>query len=154
MKKLIVVVMLLCFCGCGMPTQQDIQSWTATLDEVVPAVREVVGEDNEKIDKVIDDIEIVKEAVAKAKTPAEAVSKGIEASKPFNPYADEMNAILGLVTVIGGIWAKGKIDEKKKVEDKYSAAKIGMDKFRNANPEKAAELYNDVGEARKAKKIA
>ena len=38
--------------------------------------------------------------------------------------------------------------------NKYSAAKTGMDKFRNENPEKAAELYNDVGEARKAKKIA
>ena len=38
--------------------------------------------------------------------------------------------------------------------NKYSAAKIGMDKFRNENPDKAAELYKDVGEARIAKKIA
>lgn len=38
--------------------------------------------------------------------------------------------------------------------NKYSAAKVGMDKFRNENPDKAAELYKDVGEARKAKKIA
>jgi hypothetical protein len=43
--------------------------------------------------------------------------------------------------------------KKKEVEDKYAAAKQGMDKFRNENPEKAAELYNAVGEARKAKKV-
>ena len=154
MKKLIVV-MLLCFCGC-VPTKQEIQTLTTGVDSLMVSVDRYQEKITEEIDKVQADIITVNEAVKEKADEGiiEQAKAGIEASKPFNPYADEMNAILGLVAVIGGIWAKGKIDEKKEVENKYSAAKIGMDKFRNSNPEKAAELYNDVGEARKAKKIA
>jgi len=134
-----------------MPTQQDYQNWTATLDAVVPAVREVAG-NNPKLDKIIGDVEIVRESVADAKTLPEAVSKGIEASKPFNPYADEMNAILGLAVVLGGIFGKKKLDT---VTTKYSAMKIGVEKTRNeATMSEAKILYKNIGDARKAKGIA
>jgi hypothetical protein len=61
----------------------------------------------------------------------------------------------GAISLIATL-AYGYIKRKDLIgmTNKYSAAKVGMDKFRNENPEKAAELYNDVGEARKAKKIA
>ena len=150
MKRLLLVTLLFVG-GCGMPTQQDYQNWTATLDAVVPAVREVAG-NNPKLDKIIGDVEIVRESVADAKTLPEAVSKGIEASKPFNPYADEMNAILGLAVVLGGIFGKKKLDT---VTTKYSAMKMGVEKTRiEASLEDATLLYKNIGDARKAKGIA
>ena len=149
MKRLIIICAVLLLCsGCGMPTQQDFQEWTTALDAVIPAVREVAG-DNPKLDKIIDDVEVVRESVADAKTPAEAVSKGIEASKPFNPYADEMNAVLGLAVVLGGLFGKKKLDA---VTNKYTAMKVGVEKFRNDN-DGAKDLYADIGNARKAKGI-
>jgi len=152
MKKWIMITVLLLCSGCGMPTQQDYQNWTAALDAVIPAVKEV-AKDNPKLDKIIGDVEIVRESVANAKTPAEAVSKGIEASKPFNPYADEMNAILGLAVVVGGLFAKKKLDttvkDKADVENKYQAHKVGTELVKLAHPEIAAELYEKIGNARK-----
>ena len=58
---------------------------------------------------------------------------------------------IGLIATL----AYGYIKRKDfiKLDGKYSAAKIGMDKFRNENPDKAKELYDDVGDARKAKKV-
>lgn len=151
MKNYVFIAVLLLCTGCGMPTQQDYQNWTETLDAVIPAVREVAG-NNPKLDKIIGDVEIVRESVAEAKTLPEAVGKGIEASKPFNPWADEMNAILGLAVVIGGIFGKKKLDT---VTSKYSAMKIGVEKTRNeATTEEANILYKNIGDARKAKGIA
>jgi len=149
MKKVLLVMVLLFVSGCGMPTQQDYQNWTATLDAVIPAVKEVAG-DNPKLDKIIGDVELVRASVADAKTLPEAVSKGLEASKPFNPYADEMNAILGLAVVLGGLFGKKKLDT---VTNKYTAMKVGVEKFRNDN-DGAKDLYADIGNARKAKGIA
>ena len=161
MKKVLLVMVLLFVNGCGMPTQQDYQNWTATLDAVIPAVKEVAG-DNPKLDKIIGDVELVRASVADAKTLPEAVSKGLEASKPFNPYADEMNAILGLAVVLGGLFAKSKIkakedekelveEEKRVVTNKYSAAKKGVNEFLAG---KNTDLYKSIGDARKAKGIA
>lgn len=150
MKKYVLIAVMLLCTGCGMPTQQDYQNWTETLDTVIPAVREVAG-NNPKLDKIIGDVEIVRESVADAKTLPEAVGKGIEASKPFNPYADEMNAILGLAVVLGGIFGKKKLDI---VTSKYTAMKIGVEKTRNeATLENATLLYKNIGDARKAKGI-
>ncbi len=64
----------------------------------------------------------------------------------------ETGGAIGLIATLAYGYIKRK--ELLDIGKKYSAAKVGMDKFRNENPEKAAELYNDVGEARKAKKIA
>ena len=152
MKKVLLVMVLLFVSGCGMPTQQDYQNWTATLDAVIPAVKEVAG-DNPKLDKIIGDVELVRASVADAKTLPEAVSKGLEASKPFNPYADEMNAILGLAVVIGGLFGTKKINatvkDKAVVENKYQAHKAGTELVKLAHPEIAAELYEKIGNARK-----
>jgi hypothetical protein len=120
---------------------------TGLVKEIVPVVREVAGEGNDKLEKVLTDVEKVNEAVATAPDPVSAVEKGWKASEPFNPYYGYGAAALALFR----LWQKKK--ESDIIENKYSAAKVGMDKFRNANPDKATELYNDVGEARKAKKI-
>lgn len=147
MKKWMLILLILPFAGCLPATRQDIMNLTGAVSQILPVVREVVGEDNEKIDKVLADVETINEKVADADTPMEAVEKGWKASEPFNPYYGYGAAILAALK----LFSDNK--KKKEVESKYSAAKVGMDKFRNANPDKAAELYNDVGDARKAKKI-
>ena len=153
MKNYVFIAVLLLCTGCGMPTQQDYQNWTETLDAVIPAVREVAG-NNPKLDKIIGDVEIVRESVAEAKTLPEAVGKGIEASKPFNPYAEEMGAILAIGVAIAGVFAKKKSNEAKAINEKYQAHKAGTELVKLTHPEIAAELYKNIGDARKAKGIA
>jgi len=149
----IKIVLLAClFCaGCLPASQQEVIALTEAVSGIIPVVREVTAESSQetkdKIEIVLGQVEEMNEAVATAEDPIEAVSKGWDASKPFNPYYGYGAAILAALK----LFSDGK--KKKEVEDKYSAAKIGMDKFRNANPSKARELYIDVGEARKAKKI-
>ena len=102
--KLLVVMMLLCT---GCVTRQQLDGWTSTLNEVVPAIREVQaasGQSSAKLDKVLSDVERVSEAVATAETPLEAAEKGWDASKPFNPYYGYGVAALGLWR----LWQKKK----------------------------------------------
>ena len=160
MKKVLLVMVLLFVSGCGMPTQQDYQNWTATLDAVIPAVKEVAG-DNPKLDKIIGDVELVRESVANAKTLPEAVGSIIEVSETMgNPYAKPMAAGLGLVTTLLALWGNQKRKEavtantdKAVVANKYSAMKKGVNEFIAAN-ENGGTLYENIGNARKAKGIA
>ena len=159
MKKLILIAVLLLCVGCGMPTQQDYQNWTATLNEVIPAVKEVAGE-NPKLDKIIGDVELVRESVADAKTLPEAVNDVIKVSGQMgNPYAKEMTAGFSLITLLLANWGNQKRKEantvrveKAVVDDKYAAMKVGVEKFRQEN-DGAKDLYADIGNARKAKGI-
>lgn len=146
MKYAISIIMLFC-CGCLPATQAEIQDLTNSISQILPAVREIAGEDNEKIDKVLKDVETINEKVATAEGPVEAIEKGWKASEPFNPYYGYGAAALAIIKLL-------TINKKsRETENKYAAAKQGMDKFRNDNPEKAAELYNDIGDARKARKV-
>jgi len=150
MKKLIVLVLLL-VAGCMPASQQEVMNLTGIVRQIMPAVREAVSTSSEetrnKVEVVLGQVEEVNKAVATAEDPIEAIEKGWKASEPFNPYYGFGAAALALLKLFGDN------KKKKELENKYSAAKIGMDKFRNENPEKAAELYTDVGEARKAKKV-
>ncbi len=149
-RKLLLAIMLVGLCGCV--TRDQINDWTTTLDAVVPAIKEVQaasGQSSKKLDKVLSDVERVNEAVATAETPEEAIRKGIDASKPFNPYADEMNALLGAGILIAGWFGKKKLDT---VSGKYSAMKTGVNKFMQDN-NGAKDLYTAIGDARRAKKI-
>lgn len=152
MKKQFVVAILvlgvLVFAGGCIATQQEVQDLTNTVKQIVPAVREEVAKANVNIEDVLTKVEKVNKAVATADDPIEAIEKGWSASEPFNPYYGYGAAALALLK----LFSDNK--KKKELESKYSAAKIGMDKFRNESPDKAAELYADVGDARKAKKIA
>ena len=146
-----IVIALLLVAGCLPASQQEVQTLTDIVNQIVPAVREAVStsseETRDRVEVVLGQVEQVNEAVATAEDPIEAVSKGWDASKPFNPYYGYGAAIIAALKLFTDS------RKKKEVEDKYAAAKIGMDKFRNENPDKAAELYNDIGEARKAKKV-
>ena len=149
--RTLIVIALLFVAGCLPASQQEVQTLTNMVNQIVPAVREAVStsseETRDRVEIVLGQVEQVNEAVATAEDPIEAVSKGWDASKPFNPYYGYGAAIIAALKLFTDS------RKKKEVEDKYAAAKIGMDKFRNENPDKAAELYNDIGEARKAKKV-
>jgi hypothetical protein len=146
MKPKVLTVTILLFCG-GCTTQQEILDLTNAVSGIIPAVREIAGEDNEKIEKILADVETINEQVATADDPIEAVGKGWDASKPFNPYYGYGAAILAALKLFS--------DSKKKkvIEDKYSATKVGIEKFRNENADGGVELYKIIGEVRKAKKI-
>ena len=136
MKRIYVAVIIMLFLSCGCLTQTQLDDWNSTMEQVVPAMEQVLVASaelevsNEKIAKinmeageVLADVKAVQVAVAEAKTPEEAIRKGIDASRPFNPYADEMNVILGLITVLGGVFGGKKLATTTK---KYSAIKKGV----------------------------
>jgi len=152
MKKVIIVMAFLLVAGCMPASQQEVMNLTNTVEQIVPLVREAVStsseETRDKVEIVLGQVEEVNEAVVTAESPVEAVEKGWKASEPFNPYYGYGAAAIALFK----LFTDNR--KKKEIENKYSAVKLGMDKFRNENPDKAAELYNDVGEARKAKKVA
>ena len=105
MKKRLLIVLLLLVCGCV--TRDQIDGWTSTLNEVIPAIREVQaasGQSSDKLDKVLSDVERVSDAVATAETPIEAAEKGWDASKLFNPYYGYGVMAIGLLR----LWQKKK----------------------------------------------
>ena len=89
MRKL-SVIMLLFVVGCLPATQQEVQTLTDTVNQIVPAVREAVStsseDTKEKVEVVLKQVEDINEAVATAESPVEAVEKGWAATKDFNPY--------------------------------------------------------------------
>ena len=143
-RKVLLAMMLVLLCGCIPASQQEVRDLTGLVREVVPLIR---IDASERTAEVLDKIEVVNEAVATADDPVETISKGWDASKPFNPYYGYGAAVLALLKVLD--------DKKKKkiIEDKYAATKVGIEKFRNENGDGGVELYKIIGEARKAKKI-
>jgi len=139
-------------------SQQEVINLTDAVHQIVPAVQAAVATSSEdtkaKVNDVLDKVEKVNTAVAAADGPLDAAEKGWDATKLWNPYYGYGALALSIFKLLQGRQEKTTLKGNlASIENKYSAAKVGMDKFRNENPEKAAELYNDVGEARKAKKI-
>jgi len=158
MKTLIIIVLLL-VAGC-IPTTQQVETLTNDVDKLMVAVDNYQEKFAEEVDRVQADIVVVNEAVKEKadESVVEQLTAANEASRPFNPYAPMIDIALKILAGTGVLYGAPKIiktvRERNELANKYSAAKVGMDKFRNENPDKAAELYNDVGDARKAKKIA
>lgn len=127
--------------------------------------------DSEKVEKLSDEIDnaqetlvVVNEAI-KEKADEGVVEQLIaanQASAPVNPYAPMIDVVLkilagtGVLGVTYGIpkvvkTIKEKNDLNLMAEElatKYKAMKRGNEKFRIDNPDKANELYKDVGAER------
>lgn len=163
MKQVILLLMLFC-AGCLPATQSEVQDLTGSVKLLMDGVdalqgttqqlvddgvleAEKVNKISEEIDKVQKHTETIVAEVETAEDPIEAISKGWDASKPFNPYYGYGAAILAALK----LFSDNK--KKKEVENKYAAAKIGMDNYRNNNPAEAPKLFAAVGDARKAKGI-
>ncbi len=106
MKKcLLGMAMCLCLWGCIPATQQEVQTLTNTVNQIVPLVREVVATSSEdtkdKIKIVLGQIEEVNEAVATAETPIEALKSGVAATSPINPYVIPILAGINILEALG-----------------------------------------------------
>ena len=111
MRTLIVIALLL-VAGCIPASQQEVQTLTNTVNQIVPLVREAVSASSEdtrdKIEIVLGQVEEVNEAVATAETPIEALKSGVAASSPFNPYAVPILAGIGILEALGILREKKK----------------------------------------------
>lgn len=90
MKKCkVLLVMMLC-AGCIPATQTEVQTLTDTVNRIVPVVREIVAtsseETRDKVEIVLGRVEQVNETVATAEDPVEAIEKGWNVTKAWNPY--------------------------------------------------------------------
>ena len=89
MKTLIVIALLL-VAGCLPASQQEVQTLTNMVNQIIPAVREAVSisseETRDRVEIVLGQVEEVNEAVATAEDPVDALEKGWGATAGWNPY--------------------------------------------------------------------
>jgi hypothetical protein len=135
MKKLVVLLSLLIFCGCNEDYQEQLNEINSKVDVVQDAAVKSVAayEDVAKKDEVLGWINAV--TVANAD------------SSPINPYAPLIAGVLAVVG--GGYTALKKSKEADVAKKKYQAHKSGVESFNLKHPTTAAEMYNTIGEARK-----
>ena len=111
MKWLLIVAMLFCS-GC-MATQQEVMDLHNVVNQIVPAVRDIVStssdDTKDTIEVILGQVEVINKAVATAETPIEAIKAGVAATSPVNPYAVP---ILAGITILEAL---GIFTEKKKV---------------------------------------
>ena len=153
----VVAVMFLCLliglAGC-IPTEEQMLNLGNDVDLLMEKIDDQQSKLIAQIDKVQDHVTIVNEAVKAAKTLPEKAAAGIEASRPFNPYADEMVLGLGLLTAIGGLFLRKSSKEASIVATKYKAHKQGVEQIRaGMTPEDSRVLYDEIGKARAALRV-
>ena len=104
MRNLLLIALLL-VAGCIPASQQEVQTLTNTVNQIVPLVREAVSASSEdtrdKIEIVLGQVETINEAVATADDPVEAIKAGVAASSPFNPYAVPILAGISILEALG-----------------------------------------------------
>ena len=157
MKKWIVVAaMCLSLAGC-VPTEEQVLNLGNDVDLLMEKIDDQQSKLVAQIDKVQEHVTIVNEAVKAAKTLPEKAAAGIEASRPFNPYADEMVAGLGLLTLFGGLFANKKIhtiSRKRKADEQGRERTMRKLAVRDPTEVTAArvqdEMYRNIGRARAA----
>jgi len=135
MKNLIVLTLLF-VAGCMPASQQEVQTLTDTVNQIVPAVREAVStsskDTQQKVEVVLGQVEKVNEAVATAEDPVEAIEKGWGATKDFNPYYGW--GALGIAVV------KMVMDDKKKKNLEKGINRVKGE----STPEVAKQIHDTI----------
>lgn len=89
-KWLLLVVVLILAGGCMPASQQEVQTLTSIVRQIVPAVRQSVAtsseDTRERLEDVLGQVEEVNEAVATAEDPIDAIEQGWGATQGWNPY--------------------------------------------------------------------
>ena len=156
MKKttLLTLLVALSLAGC-IPTEEQMLNLGNDVDLLMEKIDDQQSKLIAQIDKVQDHVTIVNEAVKAAKTLPEKAAAGIEASRPFNPYADEMVLGLGLLTAIGGLFLRKSNKEASIVAAKYKAHKQGVERavMAGVNEELKVRVYDEIGKARAALRV-
>ena len=85
-----IVIALLFVAGCLPASQQEVQTLTDMVNQIVPAVREAVStssaETRDRVEIVLGQVETINEVVATADDPVDALEKGWGATAGWNPY--------------------------------------------------------------------
>ena len=88
--RMLIVIALLIVAGCLPASQQEVQTLTDAINQIVPAVREAVStsseETRDRVEVVLGQVEEVNEAVATAEDPVDALEKGWSVTEGWNPY--------------------------------------------------------------------
>jgi len=139
MRKLKFVMVLLLVAGCVPASQQEVQTLTNTVNQIVPAVREAVStssqDTKDKIEVVLGQVEEFNEAVATAETPIEALRNTVVATSPYNPYAIPILAGISLLEALG-IW---------KEKRKNAGLEKGISRVKGeAAPELAKKIHDTI----------
>ena len=149
--RTIYVLAILLVAGCIPATQQEVQTLTTAVNQIVPLVREAVSESSEdtrgKIEIVLGQIEEVNEAVATTEDPVDAIEKGWDASKLFNPYYGYGAFAIGLIR----LWQK-----KKESDTALEEVVVGLEdskKNGSANLTLALNSTESLATRRKVAKI-
>lgn len=137
--------------GC-VPTDVDMINLHNSVDVMNEKIDEQQAKFTKEIDRAQGHVAIVNDAMKTAQGLEEKAVAGIEASRPFNPYADEMAIALGLITAVTGYAYRSKTK-------KYSAIKAGVNKTlvhasSNSGKVSADTLYGNIGAARRDKGIS
>ena len=155
----VVAVMCLLVAGC-IPTEEQMLDLGNDVDLLMEKIDDQQSKLIAQIDKVQDHVTIVNEAVKAASTLSEKAAAGIEASRPFNPYADEMAAGLGLITLFGGLFATKKINtlsRKRKADEQgreRTLRKLAVLADSEVTAARVKEMmYENIGVARAANRV-
>lgn len=127
--KYVLVLVALCVGGCLPATRLEVQDLTSAVSAILPAVRVAVADSSDdtkdKIEIVLGRVEALNDEVATAEDPLDAVSKGWDASKPFNPYYTHGALILGVL---------GMFFKQKKTKTALEEVVVGVDDLGKLNP--------------------
>ena len=137
--RTLIVIALLFVAGCLPASQQEVQTLTDAINQIVPAVREAVSTSSEEtrdnVEIVLERVEEINESVATAESPIEAIKSGVAATSPFNPYAVP---ILAGITILEAL---GIFREKKK----NTGLEKGLSRVKGeAEPELAKKIHDTM----------
>ena len=137
--RTLIVIALLFVAGCLPASQQEVQTLTDMVNQIVPAVREAVStsseETRDRVEIVLGQVETINDAVATAETPIEAIKSGVAATSPYNPYAVP---ILAGITILEAL---GIFREKKK----NTGLEKGLSRVKGeAEPELAKKIHDTM----------
>ena len=139
---------LLFVAGCLPASQQEVQTLTDMVNQIVPAVREAVStssaETRDRVEVVLGQVEEVNEAVATAEDPVDALEKGWSTTAGWNPYYGYGVLGLGILRLF---------QKKKESDNALEEVVIGVeDSKKNGGDLKAA--FNAVESLVTRKKVA
>jgi hypothetical protein len=121
------MVILVGAIGC-VPTDEEMVNLHNSVDTLMGQIDETQVKVSKEIDRIQSHVKTINDATKTVEGLPQKAAAGIEASRPFNPYADEMAAVLGLATVVGGLFARSKVKELNTVKAKRKAESVGRER--------------------------
>ncbi len=155
MKQIILLALLLVV-GCIPASQQEVQTLTNTVNQIVPLVREAVSasseETRDKVEIVLGQVETINEAVKDSPDLGTALINANQVSAPVNPYAPVIDIVLKALfggAVTGGIFGTSKlvktVREKNEIEKKNAGLEKGINRVKGeAEPELAKKIHDTI----------